>query len=616
MKYALLFFMFTFYLFGQNTKLVARYYVDKSHHWSVEEAYHNRNRFSVLTQKNATLGFTEGNVWIYVNVQNLANKNISEMLEFPYPLHDYITVYVHKNGHFEKEYMTGDLTPFDTRKIKTNDFVIPYTLKAFEKKEILFKFSSNSSLNIGIRHFSLKEYYSNVSQNGLFLGLYYGAVLIMLMYNFILFLMIKEWVYLYYVVFHMFHLALQLGLNGLAFEYFYPHYPAINHYFIPIVFSLTNYYSIQFTVLFLELERYNAVLALMLNRFKYLFLFTMISIFFLSYNVSIILITILSMLNIVLLFLISIYILYRYRTMASKFFVSAWSFLLIGGLSGEMQNMGLIHMNRFSLYAPQIGAFFELALLSFALAYRYNEVFSKLTCTEGELRELNVHLEDKVRERTFDLDEKNKELFIEINNKNILFRELYHRVKNNLQIISGLLSLQIRRVIQKESKDILADTNQRIKSMAMIHEKLYQSDDLTAVNMQEYTHDLVEELQHSLEYNDILFMIQCEKIRLTLETAVPMGLIINELVTNAVKYAFPAHQSSKNIAIKMYTVKHDAVILEVYDNGKGVKLEKAKEGFGFKLVQSLAGYQLKGDIETYNSQGLHHKITFPGSILL
>lgn len=249
----------------------------------------------------------------------------------------------------------------------------------------------------------------------------------------------------------------------------------------------------------------------------------------------------------------------------------------------------------------------------------HNAIVSMVTRIHSHsklLDETNSLLEIKVQERTQKLDKKNELLSSEIKNKNVLLRELYHRVKNNLQIISGLLSLQSRRIEDKKTKSIFDETNQRIKAMAMIHEKLYQSNDLEAVDMQVYTLELVENLRRSFQMQDLTFEIVCENFKLNLENAVPMGLIINELVTNSIKYAFDDTHENKIISVKMYVMPKEKFMLEVYDNGKGADLDAVNKGFGFKLIESLASYQLKGIICSFNENGLHHQILFSKEFLI
>lgn len=216
---------------------------------------------------------------------------------------------------------------------------------------------------------------------------------------------------------------------------------------------------------------------------------------------------------------------------------------------------------------------------------------------------VSYYISLKLKERIMEYSKALKE-------KNILLKELYHRVKNNLQIISSILSLQSRRIEDKKTKLIFDETNQRIKAMAMLHEKLCQSNDLEAVDMQVYVLELIENLKRSFQTNELSFEIVCENFKLDLERAVPMGLIINELVTNSVKYAFDEKNKNKTISVKMYMMSEDKFILEIYDNGKGTDLKAVNEGFGFKLIEALASFQLKGSIECFNKNGLHHKIIF------
>ncbi|MCX6075555.1 MAG: sensor histidine kinase [Campylobacterales bacterium] len=266
-------------------------------------------------------------------------------------------------------------------------------------------------------------------------------------------------------------------------------------------------------------------------------------------------------------------------------------------------------LNNFTLSASE--RFDEVGIIHNAIV----SMVARIHSHSKLLDETNALLEIKVQERTETLDSKNKLLFAEIKNKNVLLRELYHRVKNNLQIISSLLSLQSRRIQDKTTKSIFDETNQRIKAMALIHEKLYQSNDLEAVDMQIYTLDLVDNLRQSFQTNTLTFEIVCENFRLDLERAVPMGLIINEAVTNAIKYAFDDTQKNKTIGVKMYKAPNDKFLLEVYDNGKGADLQAVHQGFGFKLIESLASYQLKGIICPFNENGLHIQIIFSREIL-
>jgi two-component sensor histidine kinase len=136
-----------------------------------------------------------------------------------------------------------------------------------------------------------------------------------------------------------------------------------------------------------------------------------------------------------------------------------------------------------------------------------------------------------------------------LNEKEILLREIHHRVKNNMQIISSLLNLQTEYVDDEEAVNVLKESQNRVRSMAIIHEKLYQSKDLTHINFVDYIQSLVLNLFYSYDIDNtqIKPILKIEDISLNIETAVPCGLIISELISNSLKYAFPNRMNGEII---------------------------------------------------------------------
>ncbi|WP_255503731.1 sensor histidine kinase [Methanothermobacter sp. KEPCO-1] len=176
--------------------------------------------------------------------------------------------------------------------------------------------------------------------------------------------------------------------------------------------------------------------------------------------------------------------------------------------------------------------------------------------------------------------------------KEVLLREIHHRVKNNLQIISSLLNLQLSRIGDEELRKIVRESQGRIKAMAMIHEHLYQSESLERVNFREYVEKLVGDIiiSHGVSVRKDL---EIEDIELDLDTAIPLGLLINELVTNSIKYAFPEGRGTITIGMR----KADgSVELVVADDGVGLPEDidpSSTDTLGLKLV-SLLTDQLNG----------------------
>jgi PAS domain S-box-containing protein len=198
-----------------------------------------------------------------------------------------------------------------------------------------------------------------------------------------------------------------------------------------------------------------------------------------------------------------------------------------------------------------------------------------------------------------------------LNEKNILLKEIHHRVKNNMQIISSLLSLQTKFVNDEEALDILKESQNRVRSMAIIHEKLYQSKDISQINFGDYIQSLVYNLFYSYNANntDIKPVYNVEDLNLNIDTAVPCGLIISELVSNSLKYAFPTKKSGEIlISLKFKDGKYQLI---VRDNGVGMPefdVDKL-DSLGLLLVFNLTE-QLEGDITINREHGTEFIITF------
>lgn len=200
--------------------------------------------------------------------------------------------------------------------------------------------------------------------------------------------------------------------------------------------------------------------------------------------------------------------------------------------------------------------------------------------------------------------------------KEALLKEIHHRVKNNMQIISSLLSLQSRYIKDKESFGVFKESQNRVKSMAMIHERLYNSKGLSKIDFREYIENLVYDLffSYGINQNFIKIEIDADDILLNADTAIPCGLIINELVTNSIKYAFPGEDCEHN-ECKIYVKLHqnnENFMLVVGDNGKGLPEDvdlKNSETLGLRLVRSLVD-QIDGTIELHSNGKTEFKIAF------
>lgn len=225
----------------------------------------------------------------------------------------------------------------------------------------------------------------------------------------------------------------------------------------------------------------------------------------------------------------------------------------------------------------------------------------------GELRALNAELEARVAERTHELTNSLKE-------RELLLREMHHRVKNNLQVISSLLRMQARQVEHTPSRSALDECQSRVEAIALIHEQLYRATNFASMPFSDYANNLAHAVLRATDTSPskIRLDIEATDVTLPLDEAIPCGLILNELMTNAFKHAFP-NQRQGTVKVRLVRDPSGQVELSVSDDGVGLGLdfhEKRSTSLGVKLVLTLVE-QLDGRLEIRQQGGTCFSVCFP-----
>ena len=199
-----------------------------------------------------------------------------------------------------------------------------------------------------------------------------------------------------------------------------------------------------------------------------------------------------------------------------------------------------------------------------------------------------------------------------VNEKEILLKELQHRIKNNLTIISSLLSLGMRNITDEKARSIFTDAISRISSMTHIYEQLYSSDNIDKIDLNAYINNLADSVfkTYNIELNKCYLTLSLADISLEIKNVVPLGLILNELIANSLKYAYPGNTGGE---IRVFLQKKDDFItLIVSDDGiglpEGFNIEKSKS-MGFMLV-SILTKQIEGDLKIDGETGTRVSISF------
>ncbi len=204
--------------------------------------------------------------------------------------------------------------------------------------------------------------------------------------------------------------------------------------------------------------------------------------------------------------------------------------------------------------------------------------------------------------------------------KEVLLKEIHHRVKNNLQIILSLLRMQARQANNPQITTLFQEAQNRVQSMALIHEQLYRSLDFSHINLRDYLETLTYNLfrSYGVDRQQIALTIETDDLQLTLNTAIPCGLIINELISNSLKYAFPEGQPGE-IIIRLKSIASAPIaqiMLTVEDTGVGIPERvdwETTKSLGLRIVRNLVT-QLHGTLTVDCRQGTQFQICFPNAL--
>lgn len=240
------------------------------------------------------------------------------------------------------------------------------------------------------------------------------------------------------------------------------------------------------------------------------------------------------------------------------------------------------------------------------------ELLNEITLKTIELQTSKNELEEIVNDRTSEILAQKNTLEKQNIEKEILLTEVHHRVKNNLQIIVGLIKLQLSKFNNSEVVNALTDAHGRIESMSLVHKKMYQMTNFKEIGLYDYTEELLENIQHLFKHKTYTTSLNIPaEIRLDVETAIPVGLIINEIITNFFKYAFTDEETDPHFSIICTLENNGCHRITCKDNGPGfpdsLDIEKSNS-MGLSLITSLVE-QVEGEIKFYNEEGAVYEFT-------
>jgi diguanylate cyclase len=380
------------------------------------------NEDNLKWQKNGynsiNLGFGDGIYWLRTQIIN-ENRLVSNWaLELSYAPLDQIEIYLVKHAQLIEYHFGGDTVSHKDKSIEYPHTVFPLVLEPNQPHTLYIRIESSGAIQVPMTIWEWEKFNSQTVKLYLLQGLFFGFVIIMALYNFMIWLKEKETIYLAYITYIIMLTVFQSVLSGIGFQFIWPQQPWLNN-FLPATSLLIGLASLNFFIrAFFNMEKHSPVIGAILLKLFYLFLIFAISSIFLSSYLTLLITATLAISNVLIIIAISIYML-NIKHPSARYFAVAWSGLLIGAILLALNKAGLIPVTYISEYALQFGAAFEILILTLALAER-------MSISRKEALSLAIQINQE-REKTFSAELEN--LRVEKNAKQELEKIVDERTK-------------------------------------------------------------------------------------------------------------------------------------------------------------------------------------------
>lgn len=387
---------------------------------TIEEVVNNTN-FQPFQQKVPNLGTTNTTFWVKLIIKN--ETDVEDLvLQLAHPTIDYLDFYYQKPDGSYEVYRTGDRFKFSQRIYNHQNFIFNLSIPQNNVKEYFFKIKSGEQIILPIKLGKQKSVFEENVTRDLISGLYFGIIFVMLFYNLFVYISVRDRSYLIYILYILFVGLTQAGIQGYMFKYIFPGLPYIANLSVFIVTAFVGIMAVEFLKEFLHTKEYQPKLHkgfwIFIGLYSIAILFALFGLYYISYNML--------QMNAMLTSMYMMYVAYKiykqgYRP--AKFFLIAWSIFLTGVVVFILKDFNVLPNNELTYYILQIGSAIEVVLLSIALADKINilqqekeveqeKALQALEENQRIIREQNVILEKKVKERTAELEQSNSDLNI------------------------------------------------------------------------------------------------------------------------------------------------------------------------------------------------------------
>lgn len=555
--------------------------------------------FQTYRSPYINIGTSQDNIWIKLELRNPTQQDIEKLLILTSSLLEHITLY--KEGELDSPVIKGvsnintvhtTLLPYftihlepnasQTYYLKVNSFYEPvdFGLKLQNKNAFLAQDRVEQFVNIML----------------------IGMVLALMLYSFLVSFYTKDKSYSFYSFYLFFLVYQQLTYLGLTQIYFPPYFVLIDISIPVIKINLLIITSALFAMYFLKIHRR----PLLQNGYKIFIFIALLEMIVLSfpsmYNLDIVILT--GALFIVFNLFAGIFT-YLTGYKQARLFIVGFTIVFASYVLMILDALGMTSIMQNFRNILMFGTAFEALILTLAFADRF-------IILQEEKEKVDAHLLAESRNRASIIEseviEKTKELNHALETKELLIKEVHHRVKNNLQIILSIIRLQNDEIEDEHISKKFIDLENRINAISQTYNMLLIKDNIEEIDMKEYIDSLLSDVHNTLHIQEQQICIRTDiDVLVPLRESVYIGLIVNELVTNAYKYAFTNNTGS--IYISLHHTKEE-YILTVEDDGKGFIMDENKKSLGLKLIHSLVYDQLGGEMEVHTNSQTKYTIRF------
>ena len=593
------------------------FFIDSSSQKSFDDVL-NENHFTKSTTRVPNFGTSSSTFWVKFSI---TNRTLSDkiLLALEFPELNEVTFYYQDSNHQYQFIKNGQNVRVKDRNYNHQDYIFDLLLNPNQTKTYYLKVKTDEDVILPVKIGSEKALFELLDVQDFIFGVYYGILLIMLFYNLGVYFLVKDKSYIYYILYILFVGLVQLCFLGHGFKYIWTDSIWLSENMVYLSGIGSGIFVLFFASHFLSVKNNLPKLKYGVYILSFIYFIALLFVFLNQKILAFNTINFTAFLVSIYLILISI-ILIKKGSREAKYFLFAWSWFFIGVIIFVLRNFGFLPFNAYTYYVLQIGSSVGLFLLSLALAdkiktYRkqkdnaQQQVLEELRIKKDLIKKHNDELDKKVKDRTLKLEKANAELAKKNEEKVAMMKEIHHRVKNNLQIVNSLLRLQSHEFKDQKIIGVFEECQHRVVSMAMLHERMYKSDDIKRIDIKDHLTLLIEDLLNTYQLDKkIEVELEIEDVTLGMKTLVPLGLIINEIITNALKYAFNDIDEPK-ITVSLHSLPNNKYSFVIGDNGVGINEFIKDDSFGNELIEVFTE-QINGTIEMLDKPGTHYKIIF------